>query len=162
MTFRPPATNHCGTPAGYLAAHWALLSGEAPRLDGGWQAGLEERASGIWAAPTARVEPGADLLPPVVLGARCFVEAGARVGPFAVLGPETRIGEKAGVKRAVLWYGSIIESEAHVEESVVAFDARIGAGATLHGETLVGEGVQVAPGAALPGRSRLVVDERTR
>lgn len=146
-----------GTPAGYLAAHQAVLSGEAPRLADNWQAGLKERAPGIWAAPSAQVAPDAVLLPPVVLGERCFVEGGARVGPFAVLGPETRIGEKAGVKTAVLWYGSIIESEARVEESVVAFGARVGAGAALHGNTLVGESVQVPPGAAPAGGSRLGV-----
>jgi len=147
-----------GTPAGYLAAHRAVLSGEAPRLAGNWQAGLRERAPGVWAAPSAHVAADAVLVPPVLLGERCFIEGGARVGPFAVLGPETRIAEKAGVKSAVMWYRSIIESEARVEDSIIAFDARVGAGAVLHGETLVGEGVQVPPGDSPPGGSRLRPD----
>jgi mannose-1-phosphate guanylyltransferase/phosphomannomutase len=150
-----------GTPGGYLAAHREVLSGAAPRLAAGWQAGLEERAPGIWAVPNARVEAGAELRPPVVLGERCLVEAGARVGPFAVLGPETRIAEKAGVKHAVMWYGSIIESRAWVEETVVASGARVGAGAVLRGETLVGEGVQVAPDASPPPGTRLRIGDRT-
>ncbi len=143
-----------GTPSGYLAAHREVLSGAAPRLAGGWQNGLEERAPGIWAAPDARVHAGAELAAPVVLGERCLVENGARVGPFAVLGPETRVAEKAGVKQSVLWYGSTVESAAQIEETVVAFGARIGAGAILHGETLVGEGALVAPGTRPPAGSR--------
>jgi mannose-1-phosphate guanylyltransferase len=144
-----------GTPAGYLAAHRAVLSGDAPRLARGWQTGLEERAPGVWAAHDARIEAGAELLPPVVLGEQCHVEAGARVGPFAVLGPETRVAGKARVKSAVLWYGSVIESEAWVEETVVGSGARVGAGAVLQGETLIGQGVHIAEGAAPPAGSRL-------
>jgi mannose-1-phosphate guanylyltransferase/phosphomannomutase len=150
-----------GTASGYLAAHRELMSGAAPRLAEGWRVGLHERAPGVWAAPTARIDPGAELLAPVVLGERCLVGAGARVGPFTVLGPETRIGEKAGVKRSVLWYGSVIESMAQVEETVVASGARIGAGAVLRGETLVGEGVYVAPNASPPPGARLRVENET-
>jgi mannose-1-phosphate guanylyltransferase len=144
-----------GTPFGYLAAHRAILSGEAPRLAQGWQKGLIQRAPGVWAAPDAQVGRGVELIPPVVLGERCLVADGARVGPCVVLGPETRVDEKAGVKSSVLWYRSVIESGARVEDSVVADEARVGAGATLGGASLVGSRARIEPGASPPAGSRL-------
>jgi NDP-sugar pyrophosphorylase family protein len=144
-----------GTPFGYLAAHEAMLSGEAPRLAPGWQAGLEQSAPGVWLAPDAQMGSGVELFPPIVLGERCLVADGAQVGPFVVLGPETRVDEKAGVKTSVLWYRSVIESDARVEDSVLADEARVGAGAALHGGSLVGQGARVAPGSAPPAGSRL-------
>src|SRR5712692_1407636 len=100
-------------------------------------------------------------LAPLTLGARCVIEGGARVAPYAVLGPECRGAVGAGVKRAVLWYRSTVESAAQVEESVVASGARVGAGAVLAGGTLVGEGVQVPAGAGPPTGARLRGDWRS-
>jgi NDP-sugar pyrophosphorylase family protein len=131
------------------------LSGAAPRLSGGWQAGFQERSPGVWAVPDARVHDDAELVAPVVLGERSLIEAGVRVGPFAVLGSETRVGEKADVKDSILWYGSSIEGAARIAETVLVLGACVGAGAYLHGGTLVGEGVQVAHGARPPADSRL-------
>lgn len=144
-----------GTPAGYLAAHAALLSGEGPRLARHWRAGLEERRPGVWCAADAVVEAGAELVAPLLLGERCLVEGGARVGPFTVLGAESRVARGAGVKRAVLWYRSTVDAAAQVDESIVGAGARVGAGAVLTGGTLVGEDTQIAAGARLPAGARL-------
>jgi hypothetical protein len=45
-----------------------------------------ERSPGVWASRGARIDPGAEIIPPVLLGARAIVRKGARVGPSVLLG----------------------------------------------------------------------------
>lgn len=143
-----------GTLAGYLAAHRAGLGGCTPRLEAGWRAGLEEWAPGIWAAPGAVVD-AAELIAPVLLGERCRVERAAQVGPFAVLGAESRVAAGARVSDAVLWSRGTIDAGARVEEAVIASEGSVGAGAVLLGGTIVGEAARVPPSARPPAGSRI-------
>lgn len=44
-----------------------------------------------------------DIVPPVVIGNRCTVEPGARLGPYAVIGDDWTIGRDATLSHCVLW-----------------------------------------------------------
>jgi NDP-sugar pyrophosphorylase family protein len=144
-----------GTPAGYLAAHRAGLDGRTPRLETGWRTGIQERAPGIWAAPSVRLDGAAELVAPSLLGDGCVVEQGTRIGPYAVLGPKCRVGMEACVKNSVMWYCSTVESGALLEDVILASGSVVGAGAVLRGGTIVGEEARVPPGARPPLGARI-------
>jgi mannose-1-phosphate guanylyltransferase len=86
----------------------------------------------------------------VLLGEGCEIAAGARVGPFAVLGDRCRV-EEAVVERAVLFDNVRVERDAVVHDSIVGSGARIGAGSRVERETIVGDGAVVEEGAVLSG-----------
>lgn len=97
-----------GTPERYLQASWDILEGRV----------------------RTRVRPTA---PGLLVGAGAEVDAGARIGPRAVVSPGCRV-----------------EAGAELTESVLLDGCRVGAGARVSGSILA-PGVNVAPGAILAG-----------
>lgn len=85
----PGFWSDAASPTGYARAMEAVLAGQVA----GVSPLADERAPGIWVAPTARLDPGARLLPP------CHIGADARVGPEAEIGPCTSIEAGAEVRR---------------------------------------------------------------
>ncbi|MGH7355367.1 MAG: sugar phosphate nucleotidyltransferase [Candidatus Rokuibacteriota bacterium] len=134
-----------GSPQAYRDAQLDLLAGRV-------RTSLEpagERRNGSWLERDVRLATGAVLDPPAVLAAGVEVMAGARVGPFSVLGADTRIGPRARVEGAVLWERVDVGSDAVLRNCLVGADARVGA----HAE--IGPGVVLESGAVVPDRARL-------
>jgi NDP-sugar pyrophosphorylase family protein len=93
--------------------------------------------TGIVAHPSARIDPGAELIGPIVVGPRAVIEAGATlVGPLSV-GRDTRLCARALVSRSVLWPESIVGRNAAVDRTVIT------------------EGASVEPSEELSGAVRL-------
>ncbi|OGS46614.1 MAG: hypothetical protein A3K66_04755 [Euryarchaeota archaeon RBG_16_67_27] len=84
---------------------------------------------------------------PVLVAGGCFVEG--RLGPHAVLGPGCRIG-RASVRDAALLDHVSVDDKAEISRSIIGAGASIGEGAVLE-DTIVGDGVHVAPHARLVG-----------
>ncbi len=95
--------NDLGTPARYLEASAALLSGEVPlaRFPGADPfAGTRELSPGVRVAEDARIDPSARLVAPVFVGRGCSVPAGARVEDAAVWA-ETTLAPGEAVVHAI-------------------------------------------------------------
>ena len=116
-----------GTPDRYRQAHWDVLNG---------------RVGDITDVPAATrvimtVEDLSDagrrtmITPPVVLGPDVTLAAGARVGPYAVLGSRC-----------------FIEADADIRDSVLWEDVHIGTGSCLD-RTIIGAGVDITMGQVL-------------
>ncbi len=84
---------------------------------------------------------------PVLIAPGCFVEG--RVGPSVVLGRGCKIG-RALIRNATLLDGVSVDDKVEIDSSIVGEGAAIGEGSHLH-DTIVGDGVQVAPHSELTG-----------
>jgi mannose-1-phosphate guanylyltransferase len=144
-----------GTPDRYLQASWDILEGRvetelADLLDG----------RGTFVAERAEVSDGA------VIEDAVFVDDGARigsratVGSRAVLGPECDLAESTQVDGSVLLAGCSLAPEARVSGSVLAPNVRVGAGAEVAADCVIGEGAAVDSGADVPPGSRIEPGER--
>ncbi|MDQ4082443.1 MAG: NDP-sugar synthase, partial [Actinomycetota bacterium] len=71
----------------------------------------EEVAPGVWAEDGGRIDPAAQVDPPVVLGRNVVVEAGAQIGGPAVIGADCHVGKAAAIRRAALLPGSVVPDE---------------------------------------------------
>lgn len=124
-----------GTPTKYLQVNRDLLTGRAPRHLAGCAPG-----EGVTAGAGCRIDPSARLVGPVVLG------EGVQIGPEAtVVGP------------AVIGAGCLIGPGAHIEDSVIWRQTRIGPRAVVQ-SAIVAEGcalddeVRVTDGAVIADR----------
>lgn len=110
--------------ADWFAAARALLPHEltADRI------GVREVQPGVWVGLNARVAAGAKLIGPCWIGERAWIEAGATIGPNAVLerevfvargaeishsviGPETFVGQFTEVRNSIAWGSTLINWE---------------------------------------------------
>jgi NDP-sugar pyrophosphorylase family protein len=132
-----------GTPEKYLQVHRDILRGRFPIA-------LEaEAVRGGFVAKGARVALEAELNAPFFVGPGCEVDAGARLGPDAVLVSGVRIRRGASVRDSVLWPGAEAADDASVETSLVGPGVRIGRHARVRG-ALLGEGTLVSDYSRCP------------
>lgn len=120
---------------------------------GALEMGLPQRAPGIWSA-----EPppsGVSLSPPCWLGPEVRVEAGARLGPCAVLGRGAAVGEKAVVRQSVLLDGATVGPESDLSGAILCRNAAARRGTVLHRGSVLGENALAEEGAVLLERVKL-------
>jgi mannose-1-phosphate guanylyltransferase len=97
------------TPERYLESSWDLLDGAPLRHP------PSARLAGI--DPTARIHPGATIVPPVKICAGAEIGA-VTVGPYAVIGEQARI--ERDVSRTVVWAGAVADARNAGEPVVTA------------------------------------------
>jgi NDP-sugar pyrophosphorylase family protein len=135
-----------GSPAKYRQASLDLLAGLVS---------TEVRPPGVaagrrWIGEGLAAEPGARVVPPVVIGPGCRLQAGCRVGPSVVVGARCAIGRDVVVENAVLWDDVSVGAGATLRGTICGSGVRIGARAAL-GEVVLESGVAVLDDARLPG-----------
>jgi NDP-sugar pyrophosphorylase family protein len=122
-----------GTPEKYLQVHRDVLSRRfSVSLDGAPRAEGHVHAS-------ARVSEDAILDGHFYVGPGCEVEAGARLGPDAVLVADVRVRTGASLRDSVLWRGVEAAPDCDVQGSLVGPGVRIGRSSVLR-NTVLGEG----------------------
>jgi NDP-sugar pyrophosphorylase family protein len=82
------------------------------------------------------VDPGARLEGPLFVDEGCVVKAGARLGPYTVLGSNCRVEEGADISGSIVWPESSIGREARLVDTIVGRSGHIGPNASLRGGVL--------------------------
>ncbi|MBC7288463.1 MAG: NDP-sugar synthase, partial [Armatimonadetes bacterium] len=108
----------------YLQANYDAASGAWPWCNSGVDA-------------TARVASGAQIVPPVIIGAYATIEPGATVGPYTVIGEGSLIGRGAQVVRSVVWGAAVVGEGAKLHEAVVVSGASVNSQAEVIGQVVI-------------------------
>jgi len=113
-------------------------------MDGRFVAAPFDHASGtVVVSPEARIEDGATIAGPCFVDGGAHVKAGARIGPYSVLGRHTHVEDGAAVEGAILWANTWVGRDALVRDAVVGRNChvgrsvRVGAGAVLGDKTVL-------------------------
>jgi NDP-sugar pyrophosphorylase family protein len=121
-----------GTPEKYTQVHRDIMDGRfaaAPFL------GLAGSRTAV--AADARIEDGAAVEGPCFIDEGVSVKAGARVGPYSVIGRQTQVEENAIVEGAIIWPNCRISKDAEVRNAIVGRNCHVGRNVTLdHGAVL--------------------------
>ncbi len=119
-----------GTLPAYVRAHKDILDGKVDVRIPGF-----EVSDGVFVAEGAEVHPEAILTGPAVIGDNCFVDAGARLGEYVVLGMGVRLRSNAELERTV------VHENAYLGESVKLRGTVVGRAADLRRNVRTEEGV---------------------
>lgn len=129
-----------GTLSAYVRAHKDILDGKVQVEIPGFQL-----FDGVYVGEGAEINPAAELGGPCVVGDNCFVDAGVRLGEYAVLGTGVRMRANGEVERSVIHENAYLGEGVRMRGTVVgrASDLRRGArceeGVVLGDEVFVGE-----------------------
>jgi NDP-sugar pyrophosphorylase family protein len=121
-----------GTPDKYTQVHRDIM-------DGRYVAAPFHNVSGTRTAVAAdaRIEAGATIEGPCFIDDGVTVKAGARIGPYSVIGRQTQIEEHAIVDGAIIWPNCRISRDADIRNAIVGRNCHIGRNVTLdHGAVL--------------------------
>ena len=122
-----------GTPDKYMQVHWDVMDGRClakPFID---------HPSAAYVSPDARVEDGATLDGPCFIDAGAVVKAGARIGPYAVIGRQCHVEEHASIERAIVWANTRVSQEAIVRSSILGRHCHIGRNAVVEDGVVLGD-----------------------
>jgi NDP-sugar pyrophosphorylase family protein len=123
-----------GTPEKYVQVHHDIMDG---RFNAPPFAGLTDPQRCV--APDVRIEDGATIEGPVFIDEGVLVKAGARIGPYAVLGRQTQVEEEAVIERAIVWPNCRIGSQASITNAVLGRQCHIGRNVSLNSGAILGD-----------------------
>ena len=122
-----------GTPEKYTQVHRDIMDGRCHTVLFG------EKLGSAWVSPQARVEDGAIIQGPCFIDEGAVVKAGARIGPYSVIGRQCHIEERAVVEQSILWSATRVSQEAQVRRSILGRHCHIGRSATLDAGVVLGD-----------------------
>ena len=123
-----------GTPEKYVQVHRDMFDG---KFSGGLF-GTADRTKPI-IATEARIEEGAIIDGPCFIDMGAQIKAGARVGPYSVIGRGVLVEESADVERAIVWPNTRIGQNAVVHGPVIGRGCHIGRNAVIRHAALLGD-----------------------
>ena len=126
-----------GTPEKYMQVHRDIMDHRyhtPPFSADGTSVGARGCVS-----PMARVEEGAVIEGPCFVDADVVVKAGARIGPYSVIGRHCHIEEHASIERSIVWSDTRVSQEAVVRDSVLGRSCHIGRSALVEHGTVLGD-----------------------
>ena len=123
-----------GTPEKYRQVHRDIMDGRfaAPPF-------LNLPPPRTSVSPEARIEEGATIEGPCFVDDGVLVKAGARIGPYSVLGRQTQIDEGAVVDGAILWPNCRVSQDATVRNAIVGRHCHLGRSVTLDNDAVLGD-----------------------
>ena len=120
-----------GTPEKYTQVHRDIMDGRFAAAPFQGVSGARTVTAG------ARIEDGAAVEGPCFIDEDASVKAGARVGPYSVIGRQTHVEENAVVEGAIIWPNCRISKDAEVRNAIVGRNCHVGRNVTLdHGAVL--------------------------
>ena len=123
-----------GTPEKYTQVHYDIMDGRfraAPFTD------LAAPRTAV--APDVRLEEGATIEGPCFIDEGVLIKAGARVGPYSVIGRQTLIEEDASIDRAIIWPNCRIGASAVVQNAIVGRQCHVGRSVSVNGGAVLGD-----------------------
>ena len=123
-----------GTPDKYTQVHRDIM-------DGRYLAAPFRNVSGARTAVAAdaRIEEGATIEGPCFIDDGVTVKAGARIGPYSVIGRQTQIEEHAVVEGAIIWPNCRISRDADIRNAIVGRNCHVGRHVTLNHGAVLGD-----------------------
>jgi NDP-sugar pyrophosphorylase family protein len=136
-----------GRPEHYLSSHRDIFDGRMPL-------GMELAGSAISGAGAPTYGPGT-VIGPAVIGEGTHIAAGARVGPYAVLGENCFIDEHATIRDSIIWDNVRVGREANIDGAILASRCSVGEGVSIQRGAVIGHDVEIERGAVVAGDARL-------
>jgi NDP-sugar pyrophosphorylase family protein len=123
-----------GTPEKYTQVHRDIMDGRF--LAAPFRSAAAPRTA---IAADARIEDGAVIQSPCFVDEGVLVKAGARIGPYTVIGRQTQIEENAVIEGAIVWPNCRISREAEVRNAILGRNCHVGRNVTLDHHAVLGD-----------------------
>jgi NDP-sugar pyrophosphorylase family protein len=122
-----------GTPEKYVAVHRDIMDRRFEAVP------FAGRETNVVVAESAKVDSGAELAGPCFVDEGAVIKAGARVGPYSVIGRQVHVEEDARVDGTLAWPNCWIGREATITGAVLGRNCHVGRNAFIREGTVLGD-----------------------
>ncbi len=123
-----------GTPEKYIQVHHDMFDG---RFSGGIFA-TADRSKPI-VSPDARIEDGVTFAGASFIDAGAHIKAGARIGPYSVVGRGVVVEESADIESTILWPNTRIGQGAVVHGPILGRNCHVGRNSVVKSSSVLGD-----------------------
>ena len=123
-----------GTPEKYAQVHRDIMDGRFST-----EPFRDLAAPRISMAADVRVEDGAIVEGPCFIDEGVLIKAGARVGPYSVVGRQSQVEEDAVVDGAIIWPNCRVCSHAAIRQAIVGRNCHLGRHVTVGDGAVLGD-----------------------
>ena len=127
-----------GTPEKYIQVHRDIMDGRYVG-HGAHRSPFAATPGSAYVSPIARVEDGATIEGPCFIDEGATIKAGARIGPYSVIGRQCHVEEHASLEHAIVWANTRVSQEAVVRHSILGRHCHIGRNATVADGVVLGD-----------------------
>ena len=122
-----------GTREKYMQVHRDIMDGRylAPPFSGA--------SAMAWVAPGAKIEDGARIEGPCFIDEDVTIKAGARIGPYSVIGRHCHIDERADIEGSILWPNSWIGVDAKISGAILGRHCHAGRSVAINDGAVFGD-----------------------
>ena len=124
-----------GTPEKYMQVHRDIMDGRFVHKT----LTFGSDSARVHVSPRARIEDGAVLEGPCFVDEGTIVKAGARLGPYVVIGRQCHVEEHAHLDHSIVWANSRVSQEAVVRRSILGRHVHVGRSATVADGVVLGD-----------------------
>ena len=123
-----------GTPDKYLQVHRDIMDGTFAAVP------FRDLPAPRTAVSTdARIDKGATVEGPCFIDDGVLVKAGARVGPYSVIGRQSQVEEDASIDAAILWPNCRVSRDTSVRNAILGRNCHLGRNVTVDGGAVLGD-----------------------
>lgn len=133
-----------GSLESYVQVHRDILDGKAKM----WVPGSRTKDD-AWVGEGADIDSSVELAPKVVVGKNTKVRAGARLGPYTVIGDNCLVGYDVSTEHAIIWDDAFVGARSQVRGAVLCRGVDIRAGARIEQGAVIGDESTVGHGATV-------------
>lgn len=133
-----------GTLDAYVNAHQDILDGKVRVTIPGFQV-----SDGVWVGEGSDIHPDAKITGPAIIGDNCFVDAGARLGEYVVLGAGVRLGRDSELARTVVGENAYLGEAVKLRGTVVGTSSDLRRGVRCEEGVVLGDEVFVGENAVI-------------
>jgi len=122
-----------GTPEKYMQVHRDIMDRRFLTKP------FADCQSGRFISAQAKIEDGVTFDGPCFVDEGATVKAGARLGPYSVVGRQCWVEEHAQIDHSILWPNSRVSQEAIVRQSILGRHCHVGRSALVEGGAVLGD-----------------------
>jgi mannose-1-phosphate guanylyltransferase/phosphomannomutase len=146
----------------YRQAHFDLLT---KKVD--VEIGCTEVFPSVWMGEGVRIEEGATIRGPVLIGDEAVIKTGAIIEPYSVIGKNSKVCEYAHLTKTILWNDVYIGKHCELNSTTIAHGTVVEDGVTLFEKSILADhcklgknivvkaNVKIWPGKVIDGSSVL-------
>ena len=108
-------------------------------MDGRCHSALFTNGTRVSVSPQARIDEGAIVEGPCFVDEGAIVKAGARIGPYSVVGRQCFVEERASIEQAILWANTRVCQEASVRRAILGRQCHVGRNASVEDGVVLGD-----------------------
>lgn len=110
----------------------------------------------------SEISVNVDLINQSLICRRSIVKSGSKIGPYAIIGEDSVIGENVNIEDAILFKSTKVGNNSHLRKCIIGNQVHIGNNVHIEGGAVIGDAVKIGDGIKIIGKVKICPNEEVK